>query len=101
MIVSLALIVLLYGLSYGQDNRTDFYDKIKNYDLSTILTADSILTEDREDSKDKIKRAEALGSIGDNFCRFHIHFISIIQKAKCLCQLEVMCIFKVPFLNFV
>lgn len=80
MAVSLVVIVLLCGHTYGQDNGKDFYIQIKNYDLSTILTADSILTEDRENSKDKIKRAEALGFIGDNFQRFHIHFISIIQN---------------------
>ncbi len=78
--VPLLVIALLCYSAFGQDNRTDFYDQIKNYDLSTILTADSILTEDREDSKDKIKRAEALGFIGDNFQRFHIHFISVIQN---------------------
>lgn len=80
MTVSLVVIFLLCGHAYGQDDGKDFYDQIKNYDLSTILTADSILTEDRENSKDKIKRAEALGFIGDNFQRFQIHFISIIQN---------------------
>lgn len=75
------VIVLLCGKIYAQDKTTtNFYDQIKNYDLSTILTADSILTEDREDSKDKMKRAEVLGFIGDNFQRFYIHFISIIQN---------------------
>lgn len=57
-----------------------FFGQLKNYDLSTVLLTDSILAEDRENSKDKIKRAEALGFIGDNFQRFHIHFISIIQS---------------------
>jgi hypothetical protein len=76
------LIILLcrHEHSNAQEKGTDFYDKIKTYDLSAILTADSILTEDREDSKDKIKRAETLGYIGDNFQRFHIRFISVIQN---------------------
>jgi hypothetical protein len=74
------LAVLLSGYSYCQDIDTDFYDKIKNHDLSIILAADSILTEDRESSKDKIKRAAPLGFIGDNFQRFYIRFISIIQS---------------------
>jgi hypothetical protein len=80
MTASLVFTILLCGHAYGQDNKTDFYEQIKNYDVSTILMADSILTEDREDSKEKIKRAEALGFIGDNFQRFHIHFISIIRN---------------------
>jgi hypothetical protein len=75
------MIVLLSGKTYAQDKAaTNFYNQIKNYDLSTILTADSILAEDREDSKDKFKRAEVLGFIGDNFQRFYIHFVSIIQN---------------------
>lgn len=77
---SLILILLLCARTYSQDTETDFYNQIKNYDLSTILTADSILTDDREDSTDKVKRAEVLGFIGDNFQRFHIRFISIIQN---------------------
>ncbi len=75
------VIVLLSGKTCAQDKATtNFYDQIKNYDLSTILTADSILAEDREDSKDKFKRAEVLGFIGDNYQRFYIHFISIIKN---------------------
>jgi hypothetical protein len=80
IILHLVVLSLLCGHAYGQDNRIDFYNQIKNYDLSIILTADSILTEDKEDSKDKIKRSEALGFIGDNFQRFYIHFTSIIQN---------------------
>jgi len=72
--------VLLGGKIYAQNpEATNFYDQIKKYDLSTILTADSILTEDREGSKSKIKRGEILGYIGNDFQRFQIHFISIIQ----------------------
>jgi hypothetical protein len=76
------LLILLSRYSHAQENGTDFYNQVKNYDLSTILTADSILIEDREDSKEKIKLAEILGFIGDNFQRFHIRFISIIQNPK-------------------
>jgi hypothetical protein len=79
-IVTVLAIFFLFGHAHGQPQRDDFHDQIKNYDLSTILTADSILTEDREDSKLKIKRAEILGFIGDNFQRFHIRFISVIQN---------------------
>jgi hypothetical protein len=79
-IIVLSAMVLLCGEVHAQSPaETNFYDQIKKYDLSTILIADSILTEDGEDSKDKIKRAEILGFIGNDFQRFHIHFISIIQ----------------------
>ena len=72
------LIVLLLGKAYAQDTATtDFFDSIKTYDLSTILTADSIQTEDR--GYEKIKRAEILGFIGDNYQRLFIHFVSVIQ----------------------
>lgn len=73
--------VLLFGKTYAQDTATtDFFEQIKTYDLSTILTADSILIEDSEDGKGKIKRVEILGFIGDDYQRFFIHFISIIQN---------------------
>ncbi|HMU12618.1 MAG TPA: hypothetical protein PKE53_01360, partial [Flavobacteriales bacterium] len=75
------LTVLLFGKTYAQDTATiNFFDQIKNYDLSTILTADSFLAEDREDSKDKIKRAEILGFIGNDYQRLYIRFISVIQN---------------------
>jgi hypothetical protein len=79
---TLVILILLCGRTYGQDKGTDFYAQIKNYDLSTVLAADSILTEDREESKDKTKRAEVLGFIGDGFQRFQIHFVSIIQNSE-------------------
>jgi len=75
------LTVFLFGKTYSQDTTTsDFYDQIKNFDLSTILTADSFLAEDRDDNKEKVKRAEILGFIGDDFQRFNIHVESIIQN---------------------
>ena len=75
------LSVLLLGQTYAQDTTTtNFYAQIKNYDLSAIITADSFLAEDREDSKDKVKRAEILGFIGDDYQRLFIHFISVIQN---------------------
>ena len=79
----LILTFSLFGKTSGQDTtKIDFYREIKNYDLSTILTADSILTEDREDGIEKIRRAEILGFIGDNYQRLQIHFISIIQNPQ-------------------
>ncbi len=42
------LIILLAGQSYAQKTTNNFYDTIKNYDLSTVLMADSIQTEKEE-----------------------------------------------------
>ncbi|GHU96170.1 hypothetical protein FACS1894156_6880 [Bacteroidia bacterium] len=52
----------------------NFYEQIKKYDLSEVLAPDSI-----GDGR-KIKKSEILGFIGDNYQRFYIHFISIIQN---------------------
>ena len=80
-IVTLILTVFLFGHTFAQEiNATDFYSQIKNYDLSTILTADSIIAEDIEGGNKKIQRAEILGFIGDNYQRFQIHLISVIQN---------------------
>jgi hypothetical protein len=81
---TLALLFYLISCSsytYSQDTTTvSFLQEIKNFDLSTILTADSILIEDLEDNKDKIKRAEILGFIGEDYQRIHLRYISIIQN---------------------
>jgi hypothetical protein len=80
-ITIIILTVLLFGKTYAQDTTTtNFFDQIKTYDLSTILAIDSILTEDREDGKEKFKRAEILGFIGDDYQRLLIHFVSVIQN---------------------
>lgn len=75
------LTVILFCKTYAQDSTTtDFFDQIKTYDLSTIITADSILPWDREDKNEKFKREEILGFIGDDYQRFFIHFVSVIQN---------------------
>ena len=75
------LTVLLFNKTYAQDKTTtDFFDQIKNYELSTIFNTESFLAEDREHGKDKTKRAEILGFIGDDYQRLYIHFISVIQN---------------------
>ena len=68
---------LLGGQTFAQDTTTsDFFTQIKNYDLSVVMTADSIFANEEK----MIKRSEILGFIGDNYQRLHIHFISIIQN---------------------
>lgn len=57
-----------------------FMDQIGDFDLSVVWTADSILAEDLEGDKEMYKRTEILGFIGDNYQRFHIRFISVIQN---------------------
>jgi hypothetical protein len=80
-ITSIILTLFLCGQIFAQDTATtDFYAQIKNYDLSTIWTADSFLAEDNENENEKIKRAEILGFIGDDYQRLFIHFVSIIQN---------------------
>jgi hypothetical protein len=67
----------LFGQTFAQDTTTsDFFTQIKNYDLSEVMAADSIFAEEET----MIGRAEILGFIGENYQRFHIHFISIIQN---------------------
>lgn len=80
-IATLLLTAFWFGHSYAQDTTTiNFYDQIRNHDLSIVLTADSILAEESENRIDKIQRAEILGFFGDNFQRLQIHFISILQN---------------------
>jgi hypothetical protein len=55
---------------------TNFYEQIKKYDLSEVIAPDSIL----EEGKYKFPKSEIAGFIGDNYQRFYIHFISIIQN---------------------
>ncbi|MEE1945312.1 hypothetical protein VRU48_09345 [Pedobacter sp. KR3-3] len=58
----------------------DFMSQIGKYDLSAIVTADSIIDEDREDNKEKIKRRDPLGFIGDNYQRFYIHITAMVKS---------------------
>ena len=88
-IATTLIIGFLFSKTFAQDRVTnDFFTQIKNYDLSTILTADTFLADEAMDfdgsidseAVQTIKRAEILGFIGDNYQRFHIHFIYIIQN---------------------
>lgn len=80
-IIIIVLTILISAKIYAQDTTTtDFFEQIKAYDFSVILATDSILTEDKEDGKEKFKRAEILGFIGDDYQRFFIHFVSAIQN---------------------
>jgi hypothetical protein len=54
----------------------NFYNQIKNYDLSIVLTEDSI----EFDNDNKYRKSEILGFIGDEYQRLDVHFVSIIQN---------------------
>jgi hypothetical protein len=72
----IASIFFLTSSLTAQVSTTDF-PEIKNYDLSSVFTSDSITI---EDGTRKIERPEFLGFFGDNYQRFYIHFISVIQN---------------------
>ena len=76
-------LILWSVISYAQKTGTvSFFNKFKNYNLSLVLNADSIQTEGEEGGLRKVKRAEILGFIGNDFQRFQIHFASIIKNPK-------------------
>jgi len=75
--IFIGLITVFSTNIYGQDfPTTDFYKEIKNYDLSVVLTCDSIFG----DEDQMLQRMPILGFIGENFQRLHIKFISVIQN---------------------
>lgn len=55
----------------------EFFDEIKNHDISSLWTSDSI---EIENEGRIIKRPQSIGYIGGNYQRFHIRFISAIQN---------------------
>jgi hypothetical protein len=75
-VVTILATVLLIQAFAQENPTTDFFAQIKNYDLSVVMTADSIFDDDEK----MYERSEILGFICDNYQRLHIHFISIIQN---------------------
>ena len=84
--------VFVFGLLLGKQGfaqeveTTDFYKEMKNYDLSIVLAVDTFLADEALDFDENsiswriVEKDEILGFIGDNYQRFQIHFISIIQN---------------------
>jgi len=66
----------------------DFYAEVRKYDLSFLWTQGiDIFTGDEvedwaEDDSFPFIRPEPLGYIGDNYQRFYIHFLSVIQNKE-------------------
>jgi hypothetical protein len=73
--------ITLTVLARGQENTVNFLPQIKNYNISHLLTLTKFQTEFERDTN-WIERAEPLGYIGENYQRFYIHFISVIQNPK-------------------
>ena len=83
-------------LTNAQSTRTiEFYDSIKNYDLSTLWRADSLLNLEWVDDTmyfdpKMIVFPEPLGFIGDDFQRFYIHFVSVSKDKSKPYQYDVL-----------
>ena len=77
-ILFVCLIVYSSRIGFAQSPVNDFYEQMKNYNLSVVIAAEKILADEEE----MVERAPILGFIGDNYQRFHIHFISVIQNPK-------------------
>jgi len=72
--------LLTSSFVYGQESHSnDFLNEIKKYDLSDLWTLKEIHFEFEGDTS-VFDRPEPLGYIGNNFQRFYIHFVSIIQN---------------------
>lgn len=64
------------SLQAQQPPSTNFYQNIKNYNLSRLWKADSIIL---EVGPEKAPFPEPLGFIGDNYQRFYIHYLSVTK----------------------
>ena len=75
-------ITLLLGFLFSSfqnidQETTDFYGSLKQYDICGLWNQDKIIVEDGNETYD---RPEPLGYFGDDYYRFYIHFISVIQN---------------------
>lgn len=78
VIIFIALFtVFLPCQSFGQKTKdVDFYNKLKDYDLSGVFNPDSIT----DDGNETFKRPDPIGYIGDNYQRFKIHLLSVVKS---------------------
>ncbi|WP_293311867.1 hypothetical protein [Pedobacter sp. UBA5917] len=76
------LLVCSIKIKAQQVAHTDFVASTAKYDFSKIWVSDSIADLDEEIENKKIKAAEAIGFIGDNYQRFYIHLISVIKDIE-------------------
>jgi hypothetical protein len=72
--------ILLTSISKGQEsNLTNYLTELQNHNVSNLWTLKKIHWE-FEGEKDSTDRGEFLGFIGNNYQRFYIHFVSVIQN---------------------
>ena len=77
--IILILGLLISTLAFGQESKTiEYLPEAKEVDFSDLWSLDSILVENRN----LIERKQPLGFIGNDFQRFYIRFISVIQNPK-------------------
>jgi hypothetical protein len=85
-IIATLIFSLTLPVSAQTIKSVDYFISIKNYDLSKLWRADSIQT---EGDGDKVPFPEPLGYIGDNYQRFHIHYITVSKSKKSPYQYKV------------
>lgn len=75
----LIIVALIFtGFVFGQQPKTtDFLTETTKYDFSNLWTLSKFQA---EDDTIIIERQDPIGYIGENFQRFYIHFISVIQN---------------------
>jgi len=73
--------IILFAVSAkGQDNETtDFYEDIREYDLSFLWSPGTQMIVD-EEYEGGLIRPEPIGYIGHDYQRFYIRFISVIRN---------------------
>jgi hypothetical protein len=70
--------LIISGLVSGQQPKTtDFLNEITKYNFSELWTLTKLKI---ENDTSIVERQEPLGFIGENYQRFYIHFISVIQN---------------------
>lgn len=76
LLIILGLFVSIH--TFGQESKTNnFLSEIGRYDISDLWTLKTLQI---ENDTNVYRRGEPLGYIGENFYRFYIHFISVIQN---------------------
>ena len=73
------LIILVLAIKVSFSQTTDFFNGIKEFDISDLFTLTEFKPEYDNDTL-IIRRKEPIGFIGKNFQRFYIHFISVIKN---------------------
>jgi len=76
LLLTFSFIASLSFLQAQPPPSTNYYQGIKNYDLTSLWKADSIII---EIGPEKAAFPEPLGFIGENYQRFYIHYVSVTK----------------------